>query len=29
MRMFAEEDVVNTFLNRAQKRFELKNYRKQ
>ena len=26
MRMFAEEDVVNTFLNRAQKRFELKNY---
>lgn len=26
MRMFAEEDVVNTFLNRAQKQFELKNY---
>lgn len=26
MRMFAEEDVINTFLNRAQKRFELKNY---
>lgn len=26
MRMFAEEDVVNTFLNHAQEKFELKNY---